>query len=93
MKGIGNETQDGMSVETIKKISDELKDHRFKFKPIRRIYIPKKNGDRRPLGIPGLRDKMVQKAMANVLNLHYEKVFLDTSHGFRPSRGTHSALR
>jgi retron-type reverse transcriptase len=91
--GIDNETFDGISKEYISKLAKSLKDESFKFKPARRIFIPKRNGQLRPLGIPSPRDKIVQKAMALVLSLIYEPIFSDLSHGFRPNRSTHTALR
>lgn len=92
-KGTTDETIDGFSLNIINKNIQELKDHSFKFKPIRRIYIPKKSGQLRPLGIPSPRDKVVQKVAARILEEIYEPEFLNSSHGFRPKRGTHTALR
>jgi RNA-directed DNA polymerase len=92
-KGIDDLTLDGYSKETIGELSLSLKDHSFKFKPIRCIYIPKRDGFQRPLGIPGPRDKVVQKAAAVELEKIFEKIFEESSHGFRPKRGTHTALK
>lgn len=91
--GIEEETLDSYSNETVKSLIQSLKDHSFKFKPIRRVYIPKSNGEQRPLGIPGPRDKVVQKAACNVLEKIYENIFSEHSHGFRPGRGTHTCLK
>lgn len=92
-KGTDEETLDSYSKETIETLRQKLLDHSFKFKPIRKIEIPKPNGGTRKLGIPGPRDKVIQRAMVHALNFHYEKEFLDSSHGFRPNRSCHSALQ
>lgn len=93
-KATTNETLDGTSLVTIAKLHKELSDHSFKFKPIRRVYIPKKDGKTRPLGIPSPLDKVVQKAICNQLEVIYEgkNIFDGSSHGFRPNRSTHTAL-
>ena len=84
---------DGLSNKSIEKMYKSLKDHSFEFKPIRRVYIPKKNGEKRPLGIPNPRDKIILKSMTMSLEARFEKIFMNSSHGFRPNRSTHSALR
>lgn len=92
-KGVDSKTLDSYSKDTIYSVSKSLKDHSFKFKPIRRIEIPKPNGGIRKLGIPSPRDKVIQKVIAMALEEIYEPKFLNSSHGFRPKRGTHSALK
>jgi len=92
-RGISEETLDGYSLRTISKVSLSLKDHSFQFKPVRRIEIPKTNGSKRKLGIPSPRDKIVQQAMVTVLEEIYEKKFSNKSHGFRPKRGVHTAIK
>lgn len=92
-KGTDDVTLDSYSKDTIQSVSNSLKDHSFKFKPIRRLEIPKPNGGTRPLGIPGPRDKVIQKAMTIALEEIYENRFMDSSHGFRPKRGVHTALK
>lgn len=93
------ETLDEFSPKVLKRITEELESERFQFKPtrlrLRREYIPKANGLMRPLrrGIPSPRDKIVPKAMAILLELIYEQEFLDVSHGFRPKRGCHTAIK
>jgi len=91
-KGVSNETLDGFSENDVSEIIQRLKYHSFSFKPVKRIYIEKSNGKRRPLGVPSPKDKVVLKAMSIILEKIYEPVFLKTNHGFRPNLGTHSAL-
>jgi len=86
------QTLDGISQNYFRKLSTELITEIFQFKPSERIWIPKANGKMRPLGIPTPRDKVVQKAMALLLNLIYEPEFVPTSHRFRPNRSCHTAL-
>ncbi|MHB8627131.1 MAG: reverse transcriptase/maturase family protein [Aggregatilineales bacterium] len=90
--GTNDETIDGMSVERIRQIIDELRNERFKFNPNRRVKIAKKSGGTRPLGVPNFKDKLVQEALRIILDAYYEPRFKDTSHGFREGRGCHTAL-
>lgn len=90
--GITEETIDGMSLNKIHQLIDEVKHERFRWTPVRRIYIPKKNGSTRPLGIPTWRDKLLQEVIRLLLNAYFEPQFSDHSHGFRPQRGCHTAL-
>ncbi len=78
--------------ENLCDLSDRLKRGAYRAKPVRRQYIPKADGRQRPLGIPALEDKIVQRATAEVLNAIYEEEFLGFSYGFRPGRGPHNAL-
>jgi len=91
--GPTGETVDGMSLDKIGRIIDALRHERFRFSPARRVYIPKKNGTRRPLGLPSWSDKLVGEVVRLLLEAYYEPTFSDSSHGFRPRRGCHTALR
>ena len=91
-KGSTNETVDGMSIKKIEKLIDDIRHERYKWTATRRVYIPKKNGKQRPLGIPTWSDKLLQEVIRMILEAYYEPQFSDSSHGFRPQRGCHTAL-
>jgi len=91
-RGVTDETVDGMSQAKIHSLIEEVKHERVRWTPVRRIYIPKKNGKKRPLGIPTWKDKLLQEVMRSLLEAYYEPQFSSTSHGFRPGRGCHTAL-
>ena len=90
--GVDGKTPDGMSLETIRDIIDRLRAERYRFAPVRRVYIPKKNGARRPLGLPAWSDKLVGEVVRLLLEAYYEPQFSARSHGFRTGRGCHTAL-
>ena len=69
-----------------------LKAERYKPQPSRRVYIDKDEHSKRPLGLPALEDKIVQKGIARILEAIYEQDFLDCSYGFRPNRSCHQAF-
>ena len=91
--GVTDETPDGMSLEKIDAIIEALRYERYQWLPVRRTYIPKKNGKKRPLGMPVWSDKLVQEVIRSLLEAYFEPQFSDHSHGFRPKRGCHTALR
>ena len=76
----------------LKDVYERLKTGRYRAPVVRRVYIPKAKGGRRPIGITTVEDRMVQKAVAWVLSAVFEQDFLECSHGFRPQRSTHTAL-
>ena len=91
-KGVDEVTLDGFSKERVQSIIQRLKDGTYHFKPVRRTYIPKANGKKRPLGISSGDDKLVQEVVRSILERIYEPVFEDSSHGFRPGQSPHTAL-
>jgi group II intron reverse transcriptase/maturase len=95
--GTDGETLDGWSLEAIQAIIHEMRNEQFQFKPVRTVYISKPNGKMRKLGIPSTRDKVVQEVIRMILEAIYDSpygpYFRETSHGFRPRRSCHTALR
>lgn len=80
--------------ENIEELVGRMKRQAYKPQPARRVYIPKAGTDKkRPLGIPAYEDKLVQSAIAKILNAIYEQDFMECSFGFRPNRGCHDALK
>lgn len=94
-KGVNDDTADGFSEEKVSNIIQSLADETYQPTPVRRTHIPKKNGSKkkRPLGIPTFTDKLVQEVLRMVLESVYEPIFLQVSHGFRPKKGCHTALK
>jgi retron-type reverse transcriptase len=93
--GPNAETADGMSLDKIHKIVEAMRYERYRFRPVRRTFIRKKNGNGklRPLGVPSWSDKLVGEVVRLLLEAYYEPTFSDHSHGYRPGRGPHTALR
>jgi len=91
--GASEETADGMSERKIDKIIELMRSERYRFSPARRVYIPKKNGKLRPLGLPSWSDKLVGEVVRLLLEAICEPCFSGRSHGFRKGRGCHTALR
>lgn len=79
--------------ENLSNLVTRLKTKRYKPLPARRVYIPKGDGKTRPLGLPALEDKIVQKGIARILEAIYEADFMDVSYGFRPKRSCHQAIK
>ncbi len=78
--------------DNIRDLSDRLKRGAYRARPVKRVYIPKSSGEQRPIGIPSIEDKIVQKAAVEVLGAVYEVDFMGFSYGFRPERSQHNAL-
>ncbi|SKB95518.1 group II intron reverse transcriptase/maturase [Sphingobacterium nematocida] len=91
-EGADGKTIDGMSIRRIEKLMDALRNETYQPHPSKRTYIPKKNGNKRPLGIPSLDDKLVQEVIRMILQAIYEGSFSNLSHGFRPHRSCQTAL-
>jgi group II intron reverse transcriptase/maturase len=93
-EGVDNDTADGFSQEKIENIIQSLSDDTYNPKPVRRTYIQKKGSSKkRPLGIPTFTDKLVQEVLRMILEAVYEPLFSNYSHGFRPNRSCHTALK
>ncbi len=91
-EGTDQLTIDGFNMRLVEKLIEEMRNETYRPKPVRRAYIPKKNGKLRPLGVPSFRDKLVQEVVRLILQAIYEPIFLDSSHGFRPERSCQTAL-
>lgn len=90
--GTAGDTADGMSLSRIDSLIAALRTERFDFRPSRRGFADKKNGGKRPLGLPDFTEKLMQEVLRMVLEAYYEPRFRDSSHGFRTGRGCHTAL-
>lgn len=94
-KGVNDDTADGFSKEKVDRIIQSLADGTYTPNPVRREYIQKKQNStkKRPLGIPTFTDKLVQEVLRMILESVYEPIFSNNSHGFRPNRSCHTALK
>jgi len=92
-QGATAETVDAMSLAKIERLIDDVRYERHRWTPVRRVHIPKKKGGYRPLGLPTWKDKLLQEVMRSILEAYYEPQMSQHSHGFRPGRGCHTALR
>lgn len=87
------DTADDMSLKRIDNIISSLRAGMYQWKPVRRTYLPKGDGQQRPLSMPSWDDKLLQEVIRTILSAYYEPQFSNNSHGFRPGRGCHTALR
>jgi group II intron reverse transcriptase/maturase len=90
--GVTGETVDGMSLDKIRRVVAVVRAEQWRWTPVKRIYIPKRDGKRRALGLPSFADKLLAEVIRMLLNAYYDVQFSDRSHGFRPGRGCHTAL-
>jgi group II intron reverse transcriptase/maturase len=91
--GMTEETVDGWSMEKVAAIIVAIRDERWQWTPVKRVLIDKPKGGKRPLGLPVWSDKVVQDIIRSILEAYYEPQFSKHSHGFRPKRGCHTALK
>jgi group II intron reverse transcriptase/maturase len=91
--GMTEETVDGWSMEKVAAIIVAIRDERWQWTPVKRVLIDKPKGGKRPLGLPVWSDKVVQDIIRSLLEAYYEPQFSKHSHGFRPTRGCHTALK
>src|SRR5437588_776645 len=92
-KGVNKETVDAMSLEKMDAIIEALRTEQYHWRPARRVYILKRNGKKRPLGLPVWSDKLLAEVIRLILNAYYDVQFSDHAHGFREGRGCHTALQ
>ena len=91
--GATEETVDGMSLRKIDAIIEAVRSERYRWTPVKRVYIRKPGSTRkRPLGMPTWSDKLLGEVVRLILEAYYEPQFSHRSHGFRPNRGCHTAL-
>jgi group II intron reverse transcriptase/maturase len=91
--GVTDETVDAMSLDKIDGIIHLLRTERYHWQPAKRVYILKRNGKKRPLGLPVWSDKLLAEVIRLILNAYYDGQFSEHSHGFREGRGCHTAFQ
>lgn len=91
--GIDGMTLDGFGKEVVDNLIEQIRNHTYQPNPVKRVYIPKKNGKKRPLGISSSADKLVQEVIRMILESIYEPTFSKRSHGFRHNKSCHTALQ
>ncbi len=94
--GVDNQTMEEYATnldENLTKLVERLRSQQYRAPCVRRVEIPKVNGKLRPLGIPTVEDRLLQRSVARILNAVFESDFLECSYGFRPGRSPHDALR
>lgn len=91
-EGTDGNTIDGFSIQRVNSLIESLKNESYQPKPSKRVYIPKSNGKKRPIGIPSFNDKLLQEVVRMILEAIYESNFQSSSHGFRSKRSCHTAL-
>ena len=103
-KVVSNKGASGIDEMTVKELGNYIREHKDEIisslrnrtympKPVRRVYIPKSNGKKRPLGIPTVLDRTIQQAIVQPISDIYENIFSDYSYGFRPNRSCHDAIK
>lgn len=92
-QGATDETVDGMNLSKIRKMTTRLRREKYRWTPVKRTYIQRADGKYRPLGLPTWSDKLVEEVIRLMLEAYYEPQFSENSHGFRPNRGCHTALK
>lgn len=91
--GTDGKTIDGMGMARIEALIEKMRDFSYQPNPAKRTYIPKSNGKMRPLGVPSFDDKLIQEVVRLILESIYEPTFSNLSHGFRPNKSCHTALK
>lgn len=91
--GIDNKTINGMDLRKLNRYHNEYVNNGYKPKPVKRIFIPKENYKTRPLGIPTIKDRLIQKSLEQLLTPYFEGIFSEWSFGFRPKKSCHDAIK